>query len=302
MEYRTLPWRDVLSAGLGAAITDTLFNPLAVITVRLQVDREQRLYRGLQQCAARIVAEDSLVKLWTPGLVATWMRAFSQSGLRLGLYPSVKRLYLGTGTGDGLAVKIASGATTGALGSAIANPIELARVKLQSEAGSIVGGVYTTGLRCGHAPSHPHTAGVFIDTFRQEGIRGMWRGVSANMCRASLLSAGQLATYDQSKQLAIAGGWTDGPQMHLACSCLSGFVAQAACMPADVVKTRVQSGQHAQLYRSPAHCLVRILRDEGFLVLYRGFTAAAARQVPVMAVQMPIVEQIRKRCFSLEYL
>ena len=31
---------DVLSAGLGAAITDSIFNPLAMITVRLQVPRQ----------------------------------------------------------------------------------------------------------------------------------------------------------------------------------------------------------------------------------------------------------------------
>mmetsp|Transcript_100039 Transcript_100039/g.311087 ORF Transcript_100039/g.311087 Transcript_100039/m.311087 type:complete len:91 (-) Transcript_100039:24-296(-) len=90
--------------------------------------------------------------------------------------------------------------------------------------------------------------------------------------------------------------------MHLACSCLSGLVAQLACMPADVVKTRVQGGQHGQLYRGPAHCLLVIVREEGLAVLYRGFSAAAARQVPVMAVQMPIVEQIRKRLFGLEYM
>jgi len=283
-------------------VTDTIFNPLAMITVRLQVDRERRLYCSLRQCGARILAEDGLARLWTPGLVATWLRAFSQTGLRLGLYPKVKQAYARTGIGDGLAAKIASGATTGAVGSAIANPFDLARVKLQGESGLVVSGVYITGLCTGRAPSHAHTLAVFSDTLRSEGARGLWRGASASMCRASLLSAGQLATYDQSKQLAVRAGWVEGPRTHLACSCLSGLMAQVACMPADVVKTRVQSGQHTQVYRSPAHCLLVILREEGPLALYRGFSAAAARQVPVMAVQMPIVEQIRVRVFGLTYM
>merc|ERR1712232_1451137 len=107
-----------------------------------------------------------------------------------------------------------------------------------------------------------------------------------------LLSGGQLTTYDQCKQVALQSGWTDGPRLHLTSSCLSGLVAQVACMPADVVKTRIQSGQHAQLYRGPVDCLYTIVREEGLRVLYRGFTPAASRQVPVMAVQMPIVEQI----------
>ena len=35
----------------------------------------------------RIASEEGLVGLWSPGLVATWLRAFTQTGLRLGLYP-----------------------------------------------------------------------------------------------------------------------------------------------------------------------------------------------------------------------
>lgn len=297
-----MPGFEVLSAGMGAAITDTIFNPLAVITVRLKLDHEKRLYTGLRQCGMRVLAEEGLIRFWQHGLVATWMRGFSQTGLRIGLYPTMKRLYTREGSGDGLAVKIGAGATTGAIGSAIANPIDLVRVRFQGEGGMILNGFYTTGLRSGMAPSHSHTIAAFIDIFRLEGVPGLWRGVSANMARASLLSAGQLTTYDQCKQVAVQAGWADGPRLHLTCSCLSGLVAQVACMPADVVKTRVQSGQHANLYRGPLHCLRTIVRDEGLLALYRGFTPAAARQVPVMAVQMPIVEQIRKRVFGLEYM
>lgn len=40
---------DVLSAGLGAAVTDSIFNPLAMITVRLQVDRHRVLYQSFRQ-------------------------------------------------------------------------------------------------------------------------------------------------------------------------------------------------------------------------------------------------------------
>eukprot|EP00928_Gymnodinium_smaydae_P003854 TRINITY_DN11360_c0_g1_i2.p1 TRINITY_DN11360_c0_g1~~TRINITY_DN11360_c0_g1_i2.p1 ORF type:complete len:344 (-),score=42.43 TRINITY_DN11360_c0_g1_i2:95-1018(-) len=294
------PGAEVLAAGFGAAATDTLFNPLAMITVRLQVDREKKLYKNLRQCGSRVLAEEGLLGLWTPGLVATCLRALTQTGLRIGLYPTVKRVF----SGDGLLVKMAAGATTGAIGATVANPIELVRVKLQAEAGLLsCEGLYATGLRTGFAPSHAHTLAALSDIARTEGVfRGLWRGVPANVCRASLLSAGQLSTYDACKQAALRSGWADTPRLHLASSCLSGLVAQICCMPADVVKTRVQSGQYADRYRGSAHCFLSILRSEGVLALYRGFSAAAARQVPVMAVQMPIVEQVRKRLFGLDYL
>ena len=34
----------------------------------------------------------------------------------------------------------------------------------------------------------------------EAGLRGLWRGAHANVARAALLSAGQLASYDQTKQ------------------------------------------------------------------------------------------------------
>ncbi|CAE7618791.1 Ucp2 [Symbiodinium sp. CCMP2456] len=195
---------------------------------------------------------------------------------------------------------LVSCATTGSLGAALANPIDLVRVRLQGEAGLLRNGVYATGLHAGHGPRHAHTLRAFVDIFQLEGLGGLWRGVSANVARASLLSSAQLTTYDQCKQVAVRAGWLDGPRLHLCSSCLSGFVAQIACMPADVVKTRVQCG--AGLFQSPLQCAAYILREEGPRGFYRGFAPAAARQVPVMAVQMPIVEQIRKRLFGLGYM
>ncbi|CAL1131349.1 unnamed protein product [Cladocopium goreaui] len=288
---------DVLSAGLGAAITDSIFNPLAMITVRLQVDKERSMYRSFGQCLARIISEEGLLRLWTPGLVATWLRALTQTGLRVGLYPRIKGLY----GRDGLLTKIASGATTGALGAFLANPVDLVRVRLQSEAGRLGSdGIYATGLRTGQKPRHAHTFRAFLDIFQQAGMRGLWCGAPANVARAALLSAGQLATYDQTKQVALVHGWSEGPRLHLASSCFSGFVAQVACMPADVVKTRLQNGHHR--YEGVVQCLGSMLRNESPSAFYRGFTPAASRQVPVMAVQMPIVEYIRKHVFGLEYL
>lgn len=224
----------------------------------------------------------------------------------------MKRFYTGSslvdpGIGEGLALKVAAGATTGALGAAIGNPVDLVRVKLQGESGRMANdGLYATGLRKGHAPSHANTLSAFLDIAQAEGVRGLWRGVSASVCRVALLSGGQLSTYDQAKQTALRSGLgggavVDGPVLHFCCSALSGVVAQVACMPADVVKTRVQARLHASHNSGPLQCFLAVLRHEGPAGLYRGFSAAAARQVPVMAIQMPIVEQFRK-VIGLEYL
>ena len=69
-------------------------------------------------------------------------------------------------------------------------------------------------------------------------------------------------------------------------------------MPADVIKTKVLSGEHGP---SVMRCLRATLTQEGVRGLWRGFVPAATRQCPVILVQMPLIEQIR-RLAGLEHI
>lgn len=294
--------RGVGAAACGAAITDTIFNPLEVVKTRLQVDTDRRLYIGMRQTAAQIVSEEGILGIWKPGLPATWIRAVTYTGMRVGLYPTMKPL-LQSWSGDGIFTKIISGACTGAVASMIASPVDLIRIRLQGESGKIAAGHYVTGLRTGHAPTHSGTMAAFRDVARSEGFLGLWKGATANMIRASMMSAGQLASYDQSKYTILRLGWaSDGPALHFLCSSFSGFVAQVACMPADVVRTRMYCKHSSSHYRNPLHCALEISKAEGWRGLYRGFVPAASRQIPVMSIQMPLVEFFRRHVFGLPYL
>ena len=85
--------RNVLAAGGGAAITDSIFNPLEVVKVRMQLSAASTsaaasASASLQPSAFRrtlshILTEDGLWLLWTPGLVATWLRAITYTGFRV---------------------------------------------------------------------------------------------------------------------------------------------------------------------------------------------------------------------------
>ena len=87
--------------------------------------------------------EEGLWGIWMPGLAASLIRESTYSSIRIGLYPFVKKLYAGNKEGDiGFIRKFASGLTTGALGSALANPTDLVKIRLQCEAGKVVDGIY----------------------------------------------------------------------------------------------------------------------------------------------------------------
>jgi len=314
--------REWLAASLGCTVADTIFNPLEVLKVRRQIavasttaasaapsSSASSSTLGLARSA---IAERGLLRgLWLPGLEATCYRAFSYTGFRIGMYPSVRDAVARTmGGGDerassgasasgasssSLPSRLAAGALTGAIGSAVFNPIDVVRVRQQG------------------ATPYPSTLGAFVEVARSEGVvSGLYRGLGACVLRAAMLSGSQLATYDTAKRwlrgdegspwAARGSPWAipEGPALHFAASFLSGVVAQTATQPADTLKTLAMAETGNGDGAGTIAVARKVWRAGGVRAFYRGFWPAAARQGPVMVIQMPIVEQFRN-ALGLEY-
>ena len=281
--------REWFAASCGCTIADTIFNPLEVLKVRKQIAMSassagpSATSIGLARSA---IAEKGIARgLWLPGLEATAYRAFSYTGFRIGLYPTVRNAMVESGTfgdADSVACRIAAGATTGAVGSAIFNPIDVVRIRMQG------------------ASPYPSTLGAFGAIAREEGILGLWRGMDVCVARAALLSGSQLATYDTTKRwMKDQGVMSEGPALHFTASFMSGVVAQTVTQPVDTLKTLVMANG-GEAGGGTFATLRKLLARSGPIGLYRGYWPAMARQGPVMVIQMPIVEQFRK-ALGLDY-
>jgi len=73
----------------------------------------------------------------------------------------------------------------GAIGSTIANPTDLVKIRLQAE-----GRLEPGAVRRHHGVLH-----AFRDIYRQEGMRGLWTGCGPSIFRAMVLTATQVATH-----------------------------------------------------------------------------------------------------------
>jgi hypothetical protein len=51
--------------------------------------------------------------------------------------------------------------------------------------------------------SNTSTIGEVRKVVAQEGFKALWKGVGPAMARAGCLTASQLATYDESKQVSV---------------------------------------------------------------------------------------------------
>ena len=350
--------KEWLSAGFGCALSDTMFNPLEVLKVRRQIQASSNTSTttpsssfGLAQTAIK-EADGSVVRgLWQPGLLATWMRGLSYTGFRIGLYPTVRDYYaeklkrrsvVSVGRGmDGtseeeeenrtmsesekFALKLLAGATTGAIGSAVFNPIDIVRIRMQSQPYRALS-LGSEAAAARQKTFYPSTTRAFSMIAREEGVvKGLWRGVGVCVARASLLSGSQLGTYDAAKRYLLLRSEReeddeiektttapspflfkeDGPPLHFTCAFISGVVAQTVTQPVDTLKTLAMSSNANAASsgggnKNSLSLAASVIRERGFFALYNGFWPAAMRQGPVMVLQMPIVEQLRRLC-GLDY-
>jgi len=301
--------REYLSGSIASSITATMFSPVECVKTRLMLQDmpgSTPLYtQGFVRALLDIWRQDGLVLMWSHGLLSMALRDFFYSGVRTGMYPSVRGAIAGDKPVGEITLfeKIAAGALTGGIGAGLANPFDVVRVRMMMEGGKVdaASGRLLTGMRAGEVPHFPSSLHCARDAIKSEGFLCglMLRGVGPSMSRASLLTASQLSSYDHTKVVMKRRGWMrEGPALHLLAALLSGAVATVTCNPADVLKSRLMStrvtnpGSNA-LEATSIGVAREIWQHEGVRGFFRGVLPAYARIGPIIFLQMPIVEALR---------
>eukprot|EP00539_Tryblionella_compressa_P006145 CAMPEP_0178763356 /NCGR_PEP_ID=MMETSP0744-20121128/17109_1 /TAXON_ID=913974 /ORGANISM="Nitzschia punctata, Strain CCMP561" /LENGTH=254 /DNA_ID=CAMNT_0020418249 /DNA_START=256 /DNA_END=1020 /DNA_ORIENTATION=- len=241
----------------------------------------------------QVVREEGLVRgLLTPGLSASLTRSCIYGGYRVGLYSTIRDnlLFLSDNGGTScsshvVGVRIASGMVTGGIGAMLTCPLDCIRTRMQAEAGKVTNGILETGLRRGHPVRYTSMLTTFVSIVEKEGwARGIYRGATVTVARASLLNGAQLASYDTLKKLS---NQEEGPMLHFLCALASGVIAQTVVMPIDTIKSSMMVGNNW-------NNIWQNLRVNGPVWLYRGYLPACAGQGLIMVLQMPLIEEFRR--------
>ncbi|XP_057820507.2 uncharacterized protein LOC131033325 isoform X3 [Cryptomeria japonica] len=283
-------------AGLSNMCGSFVTNPVNVVKVRMQLDgalssTQERQYRGLVSGFFQIGREEGIRGLWR-GTGAALMREASYSSIRMGAYEPFKRALGGHDPAHTpLWIKVTAGSAAGIVGSAVANPTDVVIVRMQASSpgrGAIGEWRYT-------GPFH-----ALSSILKNEGIRGLYRGISPTIQRAGILNAAQAPSYDHAKHILLNTGiLQEGVPCHLISSVIAGFVTAIVISPIDLIKTRIMQqpvdvdGRGA-LYSSSIDCFKKTIRSEGVLSLYNGFVPVWMRIFPHTIVTFFIFEQLRK--------
>lgn len=270
------------TSGLSVAVATGVTHPLDVLKVRLQMQLvgQKGPLIGMGKLFVQVLKNEGPRSMYL-GLTPSLTRSVVYGGLRLGLYEPTKYVCDWAFGSTNIFVKLASGAFAGGFATALTNPVEVLKVRLQMNP------------NLGRGP-----IGELRRIVSEEGVRALWKGVGPAMARAASMTASQLATYDESKQILIK--WTpleEGFHLHLISSMVAGTVSTIITAPMDMIKTRLmlqRESKEAGNYKNGFHCAYQVLRTEGPRGLYKGGLAIYARLGPQTTITFILVEKLRK--------
>ena len=181
------------------------------------------------------------------------------------------------------------------IGGAIGNPADVLNVRMQND----------MALPAAQRRNYKHALNGLIRLIHEEGPRSLLRGVWANTSRGVLMTAGQLASYDEFKKLLLKTGMMrDNLATHFSASFMAGFVAttmyvisechaDSRCSPIDVCKTRIMNAT-SRMKGGAVSILKDAVKTEGVKFMFRGWTPSFVRLCPQTVVTFIVLEQQKK--------
>ena len=294
--------QTVLSACTGGVITTFLVTPLDVLKTRTQLAAG----RGSGSAAVlQMVRAEGIISLWAglqPSLLMTvpscaiYFTAYerirdavaaggSKQERSCGRRASVDAGLLGWDTCDTGSVVAAAGAKV--LASTATAPLELMRTRMQADRVLLSEGM----------------VGGAKSLVRQEGVRGLFRGLGPMLLRDVPFSCLYWVGYERLKRHFVEAH--PDHELSAVASFVSGGTAGAFAtlmtMPLDVVKTRrqVERGPTGAQAETLGAMVARIVRLEGPRALVAGVVPRLAKMAPSCAIMIASFE-MGKKWFAVE--
>jgi len=160
------------------------------------------------------------------------------------------------------------GGIGGVLGQGIASPFFMIRNQLQSAA--------VEQIAVGYQHKHQTMFSAFKKIYNAHGISGLYRGVLVTIPRGMLGSGSQIAAFGYSKDILQRKTKLNPTLISFISGCIAGTVMTIIMHPLDVISTRLYNqGTNAHgkglYYSGVIDCFIKIVKNEGFRGLYKGF-------------------------------
>lgn len=250
-----------LAAGaIAGALAKTSIAPFDRCKITFQISNQPYCNKAAYHYLRNVYKTDGFFALWR-GNSATMARILPYASIQFTAHEQWKRVLNINSYNPSSDIKdvkyrrFLAGSLAGVTSQSLTYPLDLARARMAVT----------------QKEKYASLAQVFRKTFRDEGVRGMYRGYVPTVLGVIPYAGASFFTYETLKQWYSDNtkGKNPGTMERLAFGACSGVCGQTLSYPLDIVRRRMQTavitGHH---YQSILGCLKTIYREEG---VRRGF-------------------------------
>lgn len=293
---------DFCAGGVAGAVAKTATAPIERVKLLIQTQDANPLirsgevarYTGMGNCFTRVWAEQGFMSFWN-GNTANVIRYFPQQAFNLSFKDTLKKLFpkynAKTEFAKFLGVNLAS-AGLGAAGSlTICYPLDFARTRLASDVG-------------GKQRTFNGIVDCLSKTAQAQGPLAIYNGFGASLAGIVVYRGLQLGMFDSIMGLNPYQkdlGWKGFVSGFFAAQ-TAGIAARPFNYPFDTVRRRLQMESNVpvadRVYKGTIHCAATIVKEEGFLALYKGLVADIIRGG--FAAMVPLIYEKIKQALAAQ--
>uniref|UniRef100_A0A1B6M4R4 Mitochondrial thiamine pyrophosphate carrier n=2 Tax=Graphocephala atropunctata TaxID=36148 RepID=A0A1B6M4R4_9HEMI len=290
----------IIAGGVSGVLTRFLCQPLDVIKIRFQLQVEPisrrsvvSKYQSIPQALNVIVREEGLKAFWK-GHVPAQVLSLTYGVFQFGVFEAmVQQARTIPRLADEKAkVEFVSGFTSGCVATILSFPLDIVRTRLVVQ---------------GNKKIYHSTINGLKTIVKEEGFRGLWRGLTPTLLQIGPLSGLQFAIFNFLKRalqdvewlgkngsLTVTGTMVAGS--------VSGFTAKVITYPMDLSRKRLQlqGFQRARIgfgknfsCTSLTTCLSETVRAETYSGLFKGLLPSLLKASIVNALIFTFYEKTR---------
>lgn len=264
---------NFLTGGLSGMCATCLIQPIDMVKVRIQLRGESLSKTSPLDVAKEIYAQGG-VKGFYKGLDSALLRQAIYASLRIGIYYTLNDKMADPATGEASpTARALNSLIAGAIGSAIANPCDLALVRMQSD----------MTLPEEQRRNYRNVFHAFQSILKDEGFMDLYRGCSPTVARAMALNISMLFTYDIVKK-QLESMWGKGKFTTFSSTFVSGIFVAVCSLPFDNMKTKLQKQTKDKdgkyMYQNLRDCFKKTIAREGVTGLWTGLPTFYMRVAP----------------------
>lgn len=287
--------KELVAGGVAGGFAKTVVAPLERVKILFQTRKEEFQSIGLSGSFKKIAKTEGIMGFYR-GNGASVARIVPYAALHYMAYEQNRRWIILTfpDVGRGPVLDLVAGSFAGGTAVLFTYPLDLVRTKLAYQ---VVGSAKLNAqMVIKNEQLYKGIVDCFSKTYREAGIRGLYRGVAPSLYGIFPYAGLKFYFYEEMKR-HVSEEHKKNIMVKLVCGSVAGLLGQTFTYPLDVVRRQMQvqrnfASKSAEL-KGTIETLAMIAQKQGWKQLFSGLSINYLKVVPSVAIGFTVYDLMK---------